>query len=105
MKPMIPYSMQVSMALLTGDRNKANEIMATALGEIAQRVFSLAGEYVAPDIVFVIAAMKILTDSITPTLDESSQRVIQQLVENTTCITMNVETLRQMMDNGRDQEP
>ena len=104
MKPLIPYSMQVAMALLTNDIPKANETMAKALGEVSEEVLKLAGSYEAPDLVFVIASMQILSNALASTLDESGQNVLKMLTNITTFITMNTETLKKMMDDGPDQK-
>ncbi len=104
MKPLIPYAMQVCMALLQNDKKKADKIIEDALADIAARVFDIAGEYEASDIVFVVASMQILTNAITPSLDEASQNVIKMLTENTVCVTMSKDILKSMMENGDGQE-
>ena len=101
---MIPYSMQISVALLAKNYEKANKITATAIGGAAEQIIRLANSYHAADLPFVIAALQIVTGALETKLDEPGRNILKSLTDNTTCITVDADTIRKMYDDGRDQE-
>ena len=96
--------MQISLALLANDKEKANKIVATAIGGAAQQIINIANSYDPADIPFVVIAMKLLQEVMYNSLDESGKNIVTSVSENTTCIAVDAEMLKRMFDHGEDQE-
>lgn len=104
MKQIIPYSMQIAVAILAKNYEKASKITATAIGSAAEQVMRIANSFQPADLPFVIAAMKLMTATLENGLDEPGKNIVKSLTDNTTCIAVDSETLKKMYDHGRDQE-
>jgi len=94
--------MQIAVAILAKDHEKASKVAATAIGSAAEQIMQIANGFQPMDLPFVVAAMKLMAATFENGLDESGKNIVKSLTDNTTCVAVDSETLKKMYENGRD---
>ena len=103
-RPIIPFSMQITMALLANDPKKANEVMAQAVGCAGQAVIEIANSFEAPDLSFVLVALQSTYNAMYASLDQPGKNIVDSLLKRTECITVNASALEKMFGDGGKKE-
>ena len=96
-RPVIPYSLQVTLSLMGGDKKRHAEVVGNIIAKLGSDVTEFIQGYDPSDLPFVIAAMQIVSNGIMPILGEGGQGIVRNLVNNTQTVAMDVETFRKLM--------
>lgn len=102
--PIIPYSMQITSAIIAQNYEKASRIAATAIGAAAEQIIRIANGFDPSDQPFVVTAMKLLSASMYGSFNDAGKNIVDSMMENTTCISVDASALKELLGDGRDQE-
>lgn len=69
-KPKIPFSLRMTLALLSGNRQAVDRVAAECIGEMVTKFLDVAHGYDYTDLPFVVAAMRTAANSIYMVLDD-----------------------------------
>ena len=103
-RPPLPYSIQMAAALLGKNEEAAGRIVADALGSISGGLVDVANSYDRVDLPFVIVSLKLVAEALSGALNESGKAIVDRLLDQTTCIGIDANALREAMGNGRTEE-
>ena len=100
-RPLLSYSMQITIALLAKDYDKASKITAQAIGAAGQAIIEICNSFEGADLPFVLVAMKSTYSAMYAAMDQSGKNIVDSLVQRTECITVNASVLEKIL-GGND---
>lgn len=86
----MPYTVRMLISRLEGNREEANKTLEECMTSATGNILKVARMYDEADLPFVIAAMKILAETMKNTLTESGKNLVDFAVESTACIAVNL---------------
>lgn len=86
----MPYTVRMLLSRLEGNGEAANKAMEECMTSATGNILKVARMYDELDLPFVIAAMKVVAETMKNTLTESGKDLVDFAVESTTCIAVNV---------------
>lgn len=104
MRPEIPFSLKLTMAILSNDQKAANQIVAECIGTMTKRLLDVAHEYDYTDLPFVVAAMKISAQSLSLIMDESGRELAEKISSRTECIAVDLNEMKKQMEEGGNEK-
>ena len=99
-KPKMPFSMKMTLAILSGDRQAVDRIAAECIGEMVTKFLDVAHGYDYTDLPFVVAAMRTAANSIYMVLDDHGKSLADTIHNRTHCIGINMDELRKQMKSA-----
>lgn len=104
MKPDLPYSVRLSVAVMTRNQEAVDGIINELFGTIGGELCEFARGYDFTDLPFVIATMKITANALSGILDDNGRGIVEKLVNHTACVTVDMEELRRQARGESDGE-
>lgn len=104
MKPDMPISLMLTLAMLGGDRTEVDRVVNKCFSEIGHELMKVVNSYDFVDLPFVVAAMRITASSPMPIMDKSGQQLVERLTSMTTAVTIDADEMRRQAgetDNGK----
>ena len=103
-KPKMPFSLRMTLAMLSGDRQAVDRVAVECIGEMVARFLNVAHEYDHTDLPFVVAAMRTVSNSIYMVLDDHGKSLADTISNRVHCIGVNMDELRkQMKEEGNEK--
>ena len=93
-KPKIPFSLRMTLAMLSGDRQAVDRLAAECIGEMVTKFLDVAHGYDYTDLPFVVATMRTAANSIYMVLDDHGKSLADTIQDRTHCIGVNMDELR-----------
>lgn len=103
-KPKIPFSLRMTLALLSGNRQAVDRVAAECIGEMVTKFLDVAHGYDYTDLPFVVAAMRTAANSIYMVLDDHRKSLADAIHNRTHCIGINMDELRKQMKEEEENE-
>ena len=106
-RPPIPYSVQLAMAQAAHDEKAVDRIVQECFYGMTKDFLAVIHSYDSADLPFVLATMQLTAHAVTPVMNESGRRFMENLMSHVSCVTVDVEELRRQArgnDNGREEK-
>ena len=103
-KPKIPFSLRMTLAMLSGNRQAVDRVAAECIGEMVTKFLDVAHGYDYTDLPFVVAAMRTAANSIYMVLDDHGKSLADTIHNRTHCIGINMDELRKQMKEEEENE-
>ena len=96
------FTLKIAQAIMRNDDREIGELYQAALEEMSGACCKVIGQYHHSDLPLVVAAMLMVANGMKSTLPESGQGIVNTLLANTSCIAVDLSTLRQQFggENG-----
>lgn len=98
----LPYSLRLAMASAMKDQKASDAIVLECFEDITQELLGLTHEYDRSDLPFVIATMKIVSNSLMQVLNDSGREIVEKLTKNTACVMVDLDELRRQAKEGAE---
>lgn len=89
------YAMKIAQAILRNDNREVGHIYQAALQEMSGACCKVIEQYHHNDLPLVVAAMLMVANGMKSTLPESGQGIVNTLLASTSCIAVDLSTIRQ----------
>lgn len=89
------YTLKIAQAILKNDDREIGQLYQAALEEMSGACCKVIEQYHHSDLPLVVAAMFMVANGMKSTLPESAQGIVNTLLANTSCIAVDLSTLRQ----------
>lgn len=99
-----PYTVRMLISRLEGNSEKANKILEECMTSTTGDILKVVRMYNEMDLPFVIAAMKILAETMKNTLTESGKSLVDFAVESSTLITVNVSEIERQSKSEQERK-
>ena len=103
-RPPIPYSVQLAMAQAAHDEKAVDRIVQECFYGMTKEFLAVIHSYDAADLPFVLATMQLTARAVTPVMNESGRRFMENLMSHVSCVTVDVEELRRQAGGKGDGE-
>lgn len=102
----IPISLRMTLAMMCNDRKMVDKLVCEAFESITHRLMAVVNGYDRSDLPFVIATMTITANSLKSLLNADGLGIVDKLVSNTTCMTVDADEFRKQMmeEEGSSEE-
>lgn len=90
----VPYALQMVMALLETNFDEAHSIVKDCITVMSNELAGVASNYDFADFPFMVAALRLTATSLESLLDEHGKGIADNIVANTTCITIDASELK-----------
>lgn len=107
MKPDLPISLKMTLAMLSGDRKQVDRVVNESFATLGHELMGVVNSYDFTDLPFVLAAMQITANSLMPLLDDSGRNLVEKMKAMTTVITIDADEMRRQAgghDDGESEE-
>ena len=107
MKPDLPISLKMTLAMLSGDRKQVDKVVNESFTALGHELMGVVNSYDFTDLPFVLAAMQITANSLMPLLDDSGRSLVEKMKAMTTVITIDADEMRRQAgrhDDGKAEE-
>lgn len=96
------YALKIAQAILENDDHKIGQLYQEALTEMSGACCKVIEQYHHSDLPLVVAAMLMVANGMKSTLPENGLGIVNTLLTNTSCIAVDLSTLRQQSggENG-----
>lgn len=104
MKPDMPISQMLTLAMLTNDRAEVDRVVNKCFSEMGHELMKVVNSYDFSDLPFVVAAMRITASSLMPIMGKNGQQLVERMTSMTTAITIDADEMRRQAgetDNGK----
>ena len=102
MKSDMPFSVMLTLAMLSSDRGTVDRLANRCFAEIGNELMKVVNSYDVSDLPFVVAAMRITADSLMPVMGESGRRLAEKMTSATTIITVDADEMRRQAGGNDD---
>lgn len=100
----VPYSLKMSLAVLSGNQQLADKIMAQCLSEITRKLMDAAHEYDYSDLPFVVGSMRAVANALSLILDDSGKSLSESVARGIDCVAMDVSELLKQINEEDGKE-
>lgn len=104
MKPDIPISLMLTLAMLANDQNEVDRVLNKCFSEMSHELMKVVSSYDFSDLPFVVATMRIVANALMPIMDESGRHLVEKLTSMVTAITVNADEMRHQAGGAYDGE-
>lgn len=94
----IPMSLKLMQAILEGDKDAVDRIMAEGIETMTKKYIDIASEYTVGDLPFVVASMQIAAMSIAALLSESGKKLASKIVNSAEYIAADLAEMKKQME-------
>ena len=102
---MMPYALRMTLAVLANKPDDARSISAECVTAMTKELMGVVSRYDLMDFPFMVAALRLTATSLESLLDEHGKGIADNIVANTTCITIDASELkRQAKRRSKDME-
>lgn len=102
---MMPYALRMTLAVLANKPDDARSISAECVTAMTKELMGVVSRYDLMDFPFMVAALRLTATSLESLLDEHGKGIADNIVANTTCITIDASELkRQAKRRSEDME-
>lgn len=102
---MMPYALRMTLAVLANKPDDARSISAECVTAMTKELMGVVSQYDLMDFPFMVAALRLTATSLESLLDEHGKGIADNIVANTTCITIDASELkRQAKRRSKDME-
>ena len=85
---MMPYALRMTLAVLANKPDDARSISAECVTAMTKELMGVVSRYDLMDFPFMVAALRLTATSLESLLDEHGKGIADNIVANTTCITI-----------------
>lgn len=93
-RPSVPYLVQLSMAALSRNPELVQKVMNASIGSMTHEFLAIAQSYSRDDLPLVVASLKLTAQALMPILSETGKQVMNDVLENTTGVTITGEAFK-----------
>lgn len=91
---MMPYALRMTLAVLANKPDDARSISAECVTTMTKELMGVVSRYDLMDFPFMVAALRLTATSLESLLDEHGKGIADNIVANTTCITIDASELK-----------
>lgn len=91
---MMPYALRMTLAVLANKPDDARSISAECVTAMTKELMGVVSRYDLMDFPFMVAALRLTATSLESLLDEHGKGIADNIVANTTCITIDASELK-----------
>ena len=99
-KDKMPYSLKILLAMMAGNKDAVAGIIVQCIDDMAYRFMDAAHEYDHSDLPFVVASMRMVSNSLYMMMDEEGKKFADSISEHTHCVAVDVEELKKQIKSG-----
>ena len=92
--PQLPYSVLLSMALMSRNSRLQEKVITSAFEEMTHRFTAVLNSFDQSDLPFAVATMLITANAVKNVLPDDGKKLIDLLTSRTHTMTINMEELR-----------
>lgn len=101
---MMPYALRMTLAVLANKPDDARSISAECVTAMTKELMGVVSRYDLMDFPFMVAALRLTATSLESLLDEHGKGIADNIVANTTCITIEASELKRQQRRSKDME-
>lgn len=101
---MMPYALRMTLAVLANKPDDARSISAECVTAMTKELMGVVSRYDLMDFPFMVAALRLTATSLESLLDEHGKGIADNIVANTTCITIDASELKRQARRSKDVE-
>ena len=90
----LPYALRMTLAVLANKPDDARSISAECITAMTKELMDVVSRYDVMDFPFMVAALRLTATSLEAMLDEHGKGIADNIVANTTCITIDASELK-----------
>ena len=91
---MMPYALGMTLAVIENRRDDDRKISAECVTAMPKELMDVVSRYDLMDFPFMVAALRLTATSLESLLDEHGKGIADNIVANTTCITIDASELK-----------
>lgn len=100
----IPYALRMTLAVLANKPDDARSISAECVTAMTKELMGVVSRYDLIDFPFMVAALRLTATSLESLLDEHGKGIADNIVANTTCITIDASELKHQARRSKSME-
>lgn len=104
MRPDVPFSVRMAVAIMANDRRGADAAVQGALEVMSTDLCDFAKSYDMTDLPFVVASMKLMAQALSSMMDRNGQELADKLVSHTACVAVDMNELMRQAGGAASEE-
>lgn len=101
---MMPYALRMTLAVLANKPDDARSISAECVTAMTKELMGVVSRYDLMDFPFMVAALRLTATSLESLLDEHGKGIADNIIANTTCITIDASELKRQARRSKSME-